>query len=108
MERIKKNLKFLEMLSESKPEMRKAILCHSSCDQVRTICDCVLNMLLNRIPLDDKSKKILKKKKTFFRKLILNKKLNLNAKKKILSQSGSGWMSLLLPAALEVFRTLSK
>jgi hypothetical protein len=83
-------------------------LCHSSCDQVRTICDCVLNMLFNRIPLDDKSKKILKKKKTFFRKLILNKKLNLNAKKKILSQSGSGWMSLLLPAALEVFRTLSK
>jgi hypothetical protein len=106
MERIKKNMKFLEILADSKPKMRKAILCNTNCEQVRSICDCVLNMLLNRIPLNNESKKILKRKKVFFRKLILNKNIGLKQKKKLLSQTGTGWMSLLIPAALEVFRNL--
>ena len=106
MERVKANLNYLQALSESKPQIRKAILCKSDCDQIRTICDCVLNLLLKNIDLDDKHLQILRRRKRYFRNLVFDKNLKIKQKRQLLSQSGTGWMTILLPAAIETFRKL--
>ena len=81
MHRMANNLHFLHVLCDCKPGLRKTLLAKSSNDQIRTICDCILNMLLNKIELGKKTHEKLKKRKQFFRKIVFDKQLSLRKKK---------------------------
>jgi hypothetical protein len=95
--KIQKNKDILQVLSNCKLNIRKAILQKADRELVDAICECVFNILEGNINLTEAQKKDLYKYRHILRKLV--DKSNLKNKKKLLVQHG-GFLQYLIPAAI--------
>nr|DAC81362.1 TPA_asm: gasderminX [Nephila orb-weaver spider adintovirus] len=96
-------LELLKLISKTKHP--KSILKKCSKKEIKTLCECVLNVLCGNISLTKIKKNRLSPYKESLRKLS-NKKTPLYEKKKILIQKGEGFLNILLPAAISVISSL--
>ena len=72
---------------------------------VRTICECVLNVLKETVPVSKAAKrKLLVHKKSLI--ALAEKRTPLHKKKKILVQHGGNFLSVLLPPVLRVLGSI--
>ena len=100
-----KNHDFLKLLVKCTPAQRKAILKAVDDALVKTICECVFNVLKETVPVSKPAKrKLLKHKKALT--AIAEKITPLNKKKQILVQHGGNFLSVLLPPVLRVLSSL--
>ena len=100
-QRLRKNHDFLKLLAKCTPAQRKAILRTADDSLVKTICECVLNVLKETVPVSKPAKrKLLKHKKSLTS--LAEKSTPLHKKKKILVQKGGNFLSVLLPPVLRV------
>ena len=104
-QRLRKNHDFLKLLGRFTPARRKVILKVADDALVKTICDCILNVLEQTVPV---SKSIQRKLLTHKKALVAlaQKTTPLNKKKKILVQHGGNILGLLLPPVLKVLSAL--
>uniref|UniRef100_A0A2L2YW30 Uncharacterized protein n=1 Tax=Parasteatoda tepidariorum TaxID=114398 RepID=A0A2L2YW30_PARTP len=98
-----RTLELMKLISKTKH--CKSLLKKCSKSEIKTLCECVLNVLCGNIPLTKSQKNKLAPHKESLRKLS-KKKLSLYKKKKILVQKGEGFLSFLLPAAISVISSL--
>ena len=104
-QRLRKNHDFLKLLVKCTPAQRKAILKAADDALVRTICECVFNVLKETVPVSKPAKrKLLKHKKALT--ALAEKSTPLNKKKQILVQHGGNFLSVLLPPVLRVLSSL--
>src|SRR5579871_733247 len=101
---VKNHLALLQVIANSNPRYIRAILKVADKSLVRSICECIFNVAKGNIKLDEKSKSNLYKYRHALRKLC--RKSNLKSKKKILNQSGTGFLPLLLPIVLGAISSL--
>ena len=99
---VRRALPLLQTLVASKPILRKAIIEHASPDLINAISEIVWNTLKGVIKLTPQQKRRLSRHKEEFRSLV-NKKLSVKKKRKILNQKGTGaGLAALIPLALAV------
>ena len=98
MKRIKSNYHHLQVLKTAKPQLRRAIIKNCNSDLVKTISECVLNVLRNNLQLTVCHKKRLQTFKGPLRALA-NKRVPLATKKRLINQRG-GFIVPLLSAIL--------
>ena len=104
-QRLRKNHDFLKLLLKFTSAQRKAILKAADDALVRTICECVFNVLKETVPVSKPAKKkLLKHKKALT--ALAEKSTPLNKKKQILVQHGGNFLSVLLPPVLRVLSSL--
>lgn len=104
-QRLRKNHDFLKLLVKCTPAQRKAILKVADEALVRTICECILNVLKETVPVSKPAKrKILAHKKSLI--ALAEKSTPLRKKKKILVQQGGNFLGLLLPLVLRVLSSI--
>lgn len=105
---VKKHLPILKLLQSAKPKLRKSIVANCELDFINTLVECVFNSVNGNIPLTEAEKQKLKKFKTLLRK-ILKTKGGLCQKRKLIVQSGGGFLPVLLQpivlAGEEVFNS---
>jgi hypothetical protein len=89
---------FKVLASESKQKYKKAILKSADKKLVDDLCEIIYNILIGNLSLNETEFKLLNNYKNNLRKLI--NKSSLKAKKKILVQKGSGFLPLIIPAAI--------
>jgi len=110
MKRIKSNFHHLQVLKTAKPQLRKAIIKNCSSELVKTISECVLNVLRNNLQLTACQKKRLQKFKGPLRALADNR-VSISSKKRLLNQRGGflvPLLSVILPAITSlIFRSRS-
>src|SRR3989442_1299261 len=71
---VKKNIPYLCMLHKSSPKARSALLKqHCAPEFVKSICECVKNVLVGNVPLSSEHKKRLQRYKRSLRRLVLKK-----------------------------------
>ena len=95
---LKSNLSLLEVLIQSSPRKKKAILCSASDDLIKVISEIVLNTLKGNIPLTPHQICVLKKGHKFIKSLS-SKSVSFKRKKLLLKEAG-GFISPLLSFAL--------
>jgi hypothetical protein len=88
MKRIKSNFHHQQVLKTAKPQLRKAILKNCSNELVKSISECVLNVLHDNLKLTACQKKRLRKFKVPCRELA-DKQVSISAKKRLINQRGS-------------------
>lgn len=104
-QRLRKNHDFLKLLAKCTPAQRKAILKAANEALVRTICECILNVLKETVPVSKHAKrKLLAHKKSLI--ALAEKSTPLRKKKKILVQQGGNFLGLLLPPVLRVLSSI--
>ena len=104
-QRLRKNHDFLKLLVKCTPAQRKAILKAADDALVKTICECVFNVVKQTVPVSKPAKrKLLKHKKALT--ALAEKSTPLNKKKQILIQHGGNFLSVLLPPVLRVLSSL--
>jgi hypothetical protein len=104
MKRIKSNYHYLQALKTAKPQLRKALIKNCNSEQLKTINECILNVLHNKLQLTACQKKRLRKFKSPLRKLA-DKGVTVATKKQILIQRG-GFLVPLLSAILPTIASL--
>lgn len=85
--RIKRNAPILRVLSEGRPSVVKALVKGASPDLINTLCECSLNVLKGRVPLNHSQKKRL----TAFKKelrVLAKKGTSLKQRKQLLQKGG--------------------
>ena len=104
-QRLRKNHDFLKLLAKCTPAQRKAILKEADEGLVQTICECVLNVRKETVPVSKPAKrKLLAHKKSLI--ALAEQSTPLNKKKKILVQQGGNFLSVLLPPVLRVLSSI--
>ena len=104
-QRLRKNHDFLKLLAKCTPAQRKAILKTADDALVRTICECVLNVLKGTVPVSKPAKKkLLPHKKSLI--ALAEKSTPLHKKKKLLVQHGGNFLSVLSPPVLRVLSSI--
>ena len=104
-QRLRKNHDFLKLLVKCTPAQCKTILKDADDALVRTICECVLNVLKETVPVSKPAKrKLLAHKKSLI--ALAEKSTPLEKKKKILVQQGGNFLSVLLPPVLRVLSSI--
>ena len=99
---VERALPLLQTLMSSKPILRKAIIDYATPDLIHAVTEIVYNMLKGVIELTPDQKRRLSRHKEEFRALI-NKKLSVKKKRKILNQKGTGAaLAALIPIALSL------
>ena len=102
-QRLRKNHDFLKLPAKCTPTQRKAILKDTDDALVKTICECILNVLKMTVPVSKSAKrKLLAHKKSLI--ALAEKSTPLNNKEKLLVEQGGNFLSVLL---LPVLRVLS-
>ena len=97
---VERALPLLQTLMSSKPILRKAIIEHATPDLIHAVTEIIWNTLKGVITLTDEQKRRLSRHKKEFRALV-NKKLSVKKKRKILNQKGTGAaLAALIPIAL--------
>lgn len=91
----RKHADILRALYHLRGEQRTALLRKADPALVRRICECALNLLCGSVPLSKKQKSRLHKHAVSMRKLVDPHK-NLVSKKRIILQTGSGFLPALL------------
>jgi hypothetical protein len=95
------NYHTLPVLKTACPKLRKAIISNCKKNLINSINECVLNVLKGNITLSDYSKRKLKKYKSRHRSLV-DKRLPLSAKKRVIVQHGGFLLPLLTAVLLAV------
>lgn len=99
--RVKKNYHHLKVLSTSKPNQVKALLKEADDDLVKSVCECVYNVLRSAVSISPgRKQKLLKHKKPLL--TLVNKDIPLSKKRSTLVQKGGNFLSILLPPVLSV------
>ena len=99
---VQRALPLLQTLMSSKPILRKAIIDHATPDLIHAVTEIVYNMLKGVIELTPDQKRRLSRHKEEFRALV-NKKLSIKKKRKILNQKGTGAaLAALIPIAISL------
>ena len=97
---VERALPLLQTLISSKPVLRKAIIDHATPDLIHAITEIIYNTLKGVIELTPDQKRRLSRYKEQFRALV-NKRLSVKKKRKILNQKGTGAaLAALIPVAL--------
>lgn len=104
MNRIKRNIHLLHILSSASPSQRKAILKTASDDQIKSLCEICQNFLLGNIP--NVCVKKLKSHKNLIRKLA-NKNVSIPKKRKIFSNQTGGFLPLILKGVLSLLSEIT-
>ena len=103
-QRLRRNHDFLKLLAKCTPAQHKAILKEADDALVKTICECIFNVLKETVPVSKDSKpakrKLLAHKKSLT--ALTEKSTPLNKKKEILVQQGGNFLSVLLLPVLRV------
>ena len=97
------HLEQIRLLGKSK--MKKTLLRKSPNSLIKALCECCNNLIKGNIPLSKQRLNRLRPYKRTLRKLV-NSKVPLFKKRRILVQKGDGFLSLLIPAALSVLKTI--
>ena len=104
-QRLRKNHDFLKLLAKCTPAQRKAILKVGDEALVRTICECILNVLTETVPVSKPAKrKLLVHKKSLI--ALAEKSTPLHKKKRILVQHRGNFLGVLLPPVLRVLSSI--
>ena len=104
-QRLRKNHDFLKLLAKCTPARCKAILKVADDGLVRTICECVLNILKETIPISRPAKqKLSAHKKSLI--ALAEKSTPIIKKKQILVQHGGNFLINLLPPVLRVLSSI--
>jgi hypothetical protein len=106
-QRVRKHLPTLKVLAASPPAVRKQILKTADDSLIKLLIECCYNTLYGDLKLTPANIKKLRKYKTTIRKIAQPAK-NLKKKKKELVQSGSGFLTVLLPSIISGLVTLLK
>ena len=96
--RVMSNRDLLRALCYLKPQYRTALLKVASDDGVIAICECIHNVLIGTIPLNDKYKGKLVRHKNILRKLTQKDKIE--NKKKIIIQHGESFLPIIIGSLL--------
>ena len=104
-QRLRKNHDFLKLLAKCTPAQRKAILKVADEALVRTICECILKVFKETVPVSKPAKrKLLADKKSLV--ALAERSTPLRKKKKILVQQGGNFLGLLLPPVPRVLSSI--
>ena len=103
--RMRKNAALLHLLSDCHPKQRKALLQTLSEEQLRTLCEVILNILKGTVELTPSQKNSLGKRKRLLYQLA-SKSVPSKTKKKILVQQGGSLLPAILIPALQVLGSL--
>ena len=101
--RQKKYAGHIHALSNSSPQMCKAMIKHADPGLVKCLCECALNILKGNVPITAAQKRKLSRHKADLRSLA-QAKTSAKKKKKILQKGGI--LPILAKVALPVFTTL--
>ena len=104
-QRLRRNHDFLKLLAKCTPAQRKAILKVADDNLIKTICECVLNVLEKTVPTGRAVKKRLFPHKKALSTLV-HKGTPIERKKKILIQHEGNFLGVLLPPVLRVLSSL--
>jgi hypothetical protein len=103
MEKLKKNLPTLKILSCCSKKLRTKIIKSSKKDLIKAINECIINTLNGNVKLTEEEKSKLERHKYLLRKLLKQKFVG--TKKKILIQNG-GFLQVLLPSAISLISNI--
>jgi len=107
-QRIKANKHFLKYLARSGKRQRKALLQHANPEEIKSICECMLNVYRKNVPL---SNDVVDKLRPF-RKTIISvgnsPKMSNLKRKRLLNQHGGAFLPILLSALLPTVLSLIK
>ena len=103
-QRLRRNHDFLKLLAKCTPAQRKAILTVADDNLIKTICECVLNVLEKTVPTSRAVKKGFFPHKKALSTLV--HKGTPIERKKILIQHGENFLGVLLPPVLQVLSSL--
>lgn len=87
------------------PKFRKTLLQHADKELIRCICQCASRVLSGDVPIQPHEKSRLQNYKGTLRQLRDNRK-TLSKKKKIIVQSGGGFLLSLIPAVIGALASL--
>ena len=99
---LRKNHDFLKLLVKCTPAQRKAILKEADDTLVKNICECVLNVLKETVPVSKPAKRKLLAQITNCSR---RKKYSAKQENKIVQQGGD-FLSALLPPVLQVLSSI--
>lgn len=91
----------LTELSKAKPKIRRALLEKANLDFIKSIVECIENVLKGNIELRKKCKDKLRRYKSILRK-IFSSGNKLRAKKKLIVQNGGSFLPALLPPVISI------
>ena len=91
----------LKLLQKCSPLQRKVLSKSAYPALVHAICDCITNIIHQRIPITAKQKGVLAKKKSML-KTLANSRTKTSRKKKLLIQHGYGILKTILRTVLNV------
>lgn len=103
--RMRNNTALLHLLSACHPKQRKAVLQTLTEQQLRSLCEVVLNVLKGTVELSHKEKQKLRKNKRVLYQLA-SKSVPSKKKKQILVQQGGNILPSILIPALQVLGSL--
>jgi hypothetical protein len=93
--RLKRNIKILKLLVDSKPSVKKRLINSADADLICTICECADNTLRGNVSLTPLQKRRLTRHKKILRRLA-RRGDSWKAKKRAVVQVGSGFFPALL------------
>lgn len=99
---VLKNLPLLEKLAKAKPAERKKILESASLKLVKSIIECIENVLKGIVKLKKECMKKLKRHKKILRQIYTAGSKQLKHKKTLLIQSGGSFLPLLLTPIISI------
>lgn len=97
-----KNKNFLQLLTNSNKKIQKSLIKNATKDQIKAICEVVLNLLSGNIKLSQEDHSKLYKKRNSLRELVKKQSIK---KKKYLIQKG-GFIQFLVPALISGLATV--
>ncbi len=97
--RIQRNQKFLEYYLEADNLRRKTLLNGASRDQINCLSEAALNVVNRNVPISPTTKHVLCNHKKVLCKIV-NKKLSIGQRKKVLIQKGGAILPLILSTLL--------
>jgi hypothetical protein len=96
--KVKKTFEKVRVLTLAKPSVRKQLIQKGGREIVNCVSECCHNILKGNVPLTDKQKICLNKHKEKLRKIV-DKKIGLRAKQKIIQKGGFPLAAILAPVA---------
>lgn len=98
---LRKDRALLKVLIHATPKERKGLLKVCDLSTIRTVCECIYNVLRGNVPLSEKTKQKLRRHKTTLRRIVKRGEC-WNKKRKYLVQKGGGIIiPLLLSTVLQ-------
>ncbi|GIY47581.1 hypothetical protein CDAR_92741 [Caerostris darwini] len=97
MNRIKRHVHLLHVLSAASPQQRNAILKSTSNEQIKTLCEICQNVLAGNVPKAN-VKRLCRYKRTI--RQLANRNISIARKRKLLTNLTGGFLPLVLPAVL--------